>query len=58
MVLREIEREIAETPARTLPGLRANSSWVADHVATDPYADDDLGEAFAREVAAFGGKAS
>ncbi|WP_237482675.1 hypothetical protein [Lichenibacterium dinghuense] len=58
VVLREIEREIAETPARTLPGLRAKASWVADHVATDPYADEDLGEAFAREVAGFGEAAS
>ena len=50
--LRDVERQIQETEAHTLPGLRAKALWVAALLA-DP-GDDDLGEAFAREVAAFG----
>lgn len=58
LALRKIEREIGETEARTLPGLQAKALWVADHLAADPYADEDLGETFARQVAAFGGVAT
>ena len=54
LALREVEREIGETEARTLPGLRVKALWVADHLAADPYALEDLGEMFARQVAAFG----
>ncbi|RYC29217.1 hypothetical protein D3273_25195 [Lichenibacterium minor] len=54
LVLREVESEIGETEARTLPGLRAKALWVAAHIVGDTYADEDLGETFARQVARFG----
>ena len=56
--LRKVEREIQETEARTMPGLRAKALWVAALLAADPYADEDFGAAFARQVAAFGRAAS
>lgn len=54
VALRGVEGEIGETEARTLPGLQAKALWVAEHIAADPYADEDLGETFVRQVAAFG----
>ena len=41
-----------------MPGLRAKALWGAALLAADPYADEDFGAAFARQVAAFGRAAS
>ncbi len=43
---------------RTLVGLRAKGAWVADRIASSLHEENDFGEAFARQVAAFGGMAA
>lgn len=43
---------------RTLVGLRAKGVWVADRIAGSLHEENDFGEAFARQVAAFGGMSS
>ena len=52
--LNAAEDAVKLCPPRTLAGLTRKAAWVADLLMQDA-GDDDLGEVFARQVAAFGG---